>query len=356
MNEDLRTLPDAGGDAALPADEVPALKSVSGEEYEGAAVEEEKPKRPPTRGELLLRKIYRNRHIYIMLIPVIVFYIIFSYVPMYGIILAWKEWRPRFGVLYSPWVGWTNFANLFAQTQFMLAFRNTIIISALRLVICFPVPILVALLLNEITSRKFKKFVQTCMYLPNFISWVIMGSIVKMLLQLDDGLINNIIAACGGERVSFLTNPGAFYPILLLSEIWKGTGWGTIIYTAAIAGIDPELYDAAKIDGCKRAGLIFRITLPMILPVCTVMFIMQLSNIMNAGFDPIYNLYNSNVYETADILDTYIYRLFTESRGGNGFAITTALNLFKTVINFFFLIAGNILTKKVNGYSMFTID
>ena len=146
------------------------------------------------------------------------------------------------------------------------------------------------------------------------------------------------------------------YWILILSEIWKGTGWGTIIYTAAITGIDPTLYEAAKMDGCTRSGCIFRITFPMILPVCTVMFIMQLSNIMNAGFDAVYNLYNRNVFETADILDTYVYRLFTESSGGNGYALSTAVNLFKSAINFCFLIAGNIITKKINGYSMFTID
>ncbi len=302
------------------------------------------------------RKMYRARHIYLMLLPVVVFYIVYCYVPMYGIVLAWKEWRPKYGILGSPWVGWENFETLFSQQMLPRAIRNTVVISALKLLICFPLPILFALLLNELTNKKFKKTVQTFMYLPNFISWVILGGIVKMLLAMDDGLINNIIVACGGERVSFLTNPGAFYPILILSEIWKGTGWGTIIYTAAIAGIDPTLYEAAKIDGCKRAGLIFRITLPMILPVCTVMFIMQLSNIMNAGFDPVYNLYNKNLYETADIIDTYVYRLFTESKGGNGYALSTAVNFFKTVINFLFLIAGNIITKKINGYSMFTID
>lgn len=321
-----------------------------------ACVREKSGNSPAGKGRKLLKKIYHYRHIYLMLLPVVIFYIVYCYAPMYGIVLAWKEWRPKYGILGSPWVGWENFETLFAQKLLTRAIKNTVIISLLKLLICFPFPILCALLLNEIMNKKFKKTVQTFMYLPNFISWVILGGIVKMLLASDDGLINNIIVACGGERVSFLTNPNAFYPILILSELWKGTGWGTIIYTAAIAGIDPTLYEAAKIDGCKRGGLIFRITLPMIMPVCTVMFIMQLSNIMNAGFDPVYNLYNKNLYDTADIIDTYVYRLFTESSGGNGYALSTAVNFFKSVVNFVFLIAGNLITKKINGYSMFTID
>ncbi len=314
------------------------------------------PQKRNSKWKKLWKKVWHYRQIYLMLLPVIIFYIVYCYVPMYGIVLAWKEWRPKFGVLGSPWIGWENFETVFTQQLLPRAIRNTVIISSLKLLICFPMPILCALLLNEIMNRRFKKVVQTFMYLPNFISWVILGGIVKMLLAMDDGLINNIIAACGGERVSFLTDPGSFYPILILAELWKGTGWGTIIYTAAISGIDPTLYEAARMDGCSRIAMIFRITFPMILPVCTVMFIMQLSNIMNAGFDPVYNLYNKNLYETADIIDTYVYRLFTEGKGGNGYALSTAVGLFKTVVNFFFLIAGNIITKKINGYSMFTID
>lgn len=311
---------------------------------------------PRGKWKRLWKNIVRNRNVYLMLLPVVIFYIVYCYAPMYGIVLAWKEWRPKYGIMGSNWVGWENFRTLFTQPMLLRSIRNTVIISLLKLLICFPLPILVALLLNEVVGKTFKKSVQTFMYLPNFISWVILGGIVKMLLSMDDGLFNNIIAACGGSRVSFLTNPAAFYPILILSEVWKSTGWGTIIYTAAISGIDPCLYEAARIDGCKRGGLIFRVTLPMILPVCTVMFIMQLSNIMNAGFDPVYNLYNKQIYETADIIDTYVYRLFTESKGGNGYALSTAVNFFKTVVNFFFLIGGNLLTKKINGYSMFTID
>lgn len=174
-----------------------------------------------------------------------------------------------------------------------------------------------------------------------------------MSLAYDDGLINNIIAALGGQRVGFLLEADYFYAILISAEVWKGTGWGTIIYIAAISGIDPTLYEAATIDGCKRGGQIFKITLPLILPVITVMFIMQLSNIMNAGFDSVYNLYNPTIYDTADIIDTYAYRLFIDQ---HDYALSAAVGIFKTSINFVLLVAGNLITKKINGYSMFSID
>ncbi|MBQ8885757.1 MAG: sugar ABC transporter permease [Clostridia bacterium] len=321
----------------------------------GAFSEAERVKKKPEsdKWKKLWGKIVRSRQIYLMLLPVVLFYIVYQYVPMYGIVLAWKDWRPKYGIFGSPWVGWKNFEWVFARPELGRAIKNTLIISCLKLAICFPLPIFVAILLNEMNGTGTKKCIQTAMYLPHFISWVILGGLVKMILAVDDGVINNIISALGGERVSFLNDKDAFYPILLFSEIWKGTGWGTIIYIAAISGIDPSLYEAATIDGCKRGGLIFRITIPMITPVITVMFIMQLSNIMNAGFDPVYNLYNKGIYETADILDTYVYRLFMEDHRE---AVSSAVSLFKTVVNFVFLIGGNIITKKINGYSMYSID
>ena len=303
----------------------------------------------------LLSRIVVNRQIYLMLLPVVVFYIVYSYVPMYGITLAWKDYRPKFGIAGSPWTEplWKNFEKLFSFPDLPRAIKNTLIISTLKLLICFPLPILVSLLLNEVGNKAFKKTVQTLIYLPNFISWVVLGGIVKTLLSKDDGAINNVISLFGGERIAFMIKPEFFRTILIVSEVWKGTGWGTIIYIAAISGIDASLYEAARIDGCKRAGLIFKITLPMIFPVITVMFIMQLSNIMNAGFDSVYNLYNPTIYETADIIDTYSYRLFMDE---HDYPLSAAVGIFKTVVNFILLIAGNIFTKKINGYSMFSID
>lgn len=302
--------------------------------------------------KLIFRRILLNKEIYLMLLPVVVFYIVFSYVPMYGITLAWKDYWPSLGIEGSPWIGWENFRDLFELEGFGQVFKNTITISLLRLVIAFPFPILVALFLNEVLNSAYRKTVQTLIYLPNFISWVILGSLVKMLLA-EDGMFNNLITLFGGDVIYFLQEDDMFYGILLITEIWKCTGWGTIIYTASIAGIDGTLYEAAKMDGCTRFGLMFRITIPMIMPIITVMFINQLSNVMNAGFDPIYNLYNKTIYEKADVIDTYVYRLLMDR---HDYPLSTAVGLFKTSINFVLLIGGNWLTRKINGYSMFVID
>ena len=301
----------------------------------------------------LLRSIIKNRYIYLMLLPVVAFYVIFSYVPMYGIVLAWKNYRHTMGILGSPWVGWENFEVVFRNAGMVPAIRNTIVISLLKLVICFPAPIILALLLNEVTSRIFKRSAQTIVYLPNFISWVIIGGLVKTMFAIDDGLVNNILEALGIGRINFLLDSRYFYFLLIGSELWKSTGWGTVIYIAAISGIDPTLYEAAKIDGCKRFGLVRFITFPCILPIIAVMLIMQISNIMNAGFDSVYNLYNKTVYDVADIIDTLVYRLGVTD---GEIEESTAVGLFKNVINFILLLTGNWLTKKMCGYSMYSLD
>ena len=301
----------------------------------------------------LLRSIIKNRYIYLMLLPVVAFYVIFSYVPMYGIVLAWKNYRHTMGILGSPWVGWENFEVVFRNAGMIPAIRNTIVISLLKLVICFPAPIILALLLNEVTSRIFKRSAQTIVYLPNFISWVIIGGLVKTMFAIDDGLVNNILEALGIGRINFLLDSKYFYFLLIGSELWKSTGWGTVIYIAAISGIDPTLYEAAKIDGCKRFGLVRFITFPCILPIIAVMLIMQISNIMNAGFDSVYNLYNKTVYDVADIIDTLVYRLGVSD---GEIEQSTAVGLFKNVINFILLLTGNWLTKKMCGYSMYSLD
>ncbi|HEY8443330.1 MAG TPA: ABC transporter permease subunit [Clostridia bacterium] len=303
--------------------------------------------------KLLLHRIKVNKQIYIMLIPVVIFYILFCYVPMPGIILAWKKYRHTQGIFGSPWVGWSIFEKLFTHPDMMRAIKNTLVISGLKLVFCFPAPIILALLLNEIKNKTYKKSIQTMIYLPNFISWVIIGGLIKSMLSYDEGLMNNLIVLFGGNRIQFMTTSKYFYPILILSEIWKGTGWGTIIYIAAISNINPTLYEAAAIDGCKRFGAIWHVTLPSILPIIAVMLIIQLSNIMNAGFDPVYNLYNPIVYDVSDIIDTMLYRLGVEK---GQLENATAIGLFKNVINFALLITGNYATKKLSGYSMYSLD
>ena len=273
-------------------------------------------------------RMKRGKQIYIMLLPVMLFYILFSYVPMYGIILAWKRYLPDMGILGSPDVGWKYFEQFFTRPAMFRALKNTLVISFLKLLFCFPAPIILAIFLNEVRVAKYRKLLQWMVYLPYFISWVVIGGLVKQMLAIDDGLFNNILAAFGKDRVAFLQTSSYFYPILILTELWKGMGWGTVIYIAAISGI------------------------PSLLPIITVMFILQLGNIMNAGFDSVYNLYNDTILDVSEIIDTLVY---TEGIGGKQ-EFSTAVGLFKNVINFILLIGGNALTKKINGYSMYSLD
>lgn len=298
----------------------------------------------------LFKRMKSYWEVYVMIIPVVAFYLLFCYYPMYGILIAFKDYLPSQGILGSEWIGLEHFRWIFAEPGFMRAFRNTLVISGLKLLLCFPFPILLSLLLNELVFAKLKKAVQTAIYLPYFISWVVIAGIVYSLCAVNGGTINNILALMGIKRVNFMTNPAWFYPILILAEIWKNAGWGTVIYISAISGINPELYEAAKVDGCKRFGRMWYITLPSIAPIIMVMFILQIGNIMNAGFDPIFNLYNPAVVDVADILDTFAYTIGIDKGLVEKGA---ALGLFKTVINFALLLAADTIVRKVNGSGLY---
>lgn len=288
--------------------------------------------------------------IYVMIVPVVAFYLLFCYYPMYGIAIAFKDYLPSQGIMGSEFVGWTHFNWIFSEPGFLRALRNTVVISLLKLVICFPVPVILALLLNELVSVKLKKAIQTAVYLPYFISWVIIAGIVYTLCAVNGGVINNLLAALGLDKVNFMTDPAWFYPILIITEIWKNAGWGTVIYISAMSGINPELYEAAKVDGCRRFGRMWYITLPSIAPIIMVMLILQIGGIMNAGFDPIFNLYNPAVIEVSDILDTFAYTIGIDKGLVEKGA---ALGLFKTIINFALLLGANIVVKKVNGSGLY---
>ena len=298
-----------------------------------------------------IRKSFRDYwQVYLLLIPVVAWYLIFCYYPMYGVVLGFKDYLPKDGILGSEWVGFEHFQWLFETDGFTRALKNTIIISLLKLLFCFPAPIILSLFINEVQAKIFKKSIQTAIYLPFFISWVVMAGIIYNILAVNGGIVNNILVALGLERKSFMTDPNCFYPILLIAEIWKGTGWGTVIYIAAISGISPDLYEAASLDGCGRFKKMWYITLPSISPVIIMMFIMQIGNILNAGFDSIFNLYNVSVYSVADILDTYAYTIGI----GQGLVEKgTALGLFKAVINFVILLASNAIIKKITGQGLY---
>ncbi|MGN1100155.1 MAG: ABC transporter permease [Christensenellales bacterium] len=298
----------------------------------------------------LLRKMKQNWEIYVMMIPVVIFFLVFSYYPMYGIVLAFKYYLPSKGILGSEWVGLKHFEWLFTAPEFFRAFKNTLIISAIKLVFNFPVPIILALFLNEVANPRLKKGIQTAVYLPYFISWVIIGGIVYTLLSVNGGVVNNILMSLGLERVNFLTNDRYFYVILVLTEIWKGAGWGSVIYISAISSVSPELYEAATVDGCGRFRKMWNITIPCIMPIIVVMFILAVGNVMNAGFDQIFNLYNTAIYNVSDILDTYTYRIgISQGLVEKG----SAIGLFKTVINFILLLTANAVVKRINGEGIY---
>ncbi|MGI6734891.1 MAG: ABC transporter permease [Bacilli bacterium] len=297
-----------------------------------------------------MRKVGSYWQVYVMMIPIIVFFLIFAYRPMYGIVIAFKDYMPSKGIMGSKWVGFEHFRWVFTTPEFGRAFRNTLIISFAKLFFCFPFPIIVALLLNEIPFPRLKKAIQTSIYLPYFISWVIIGTITYDLLNVNGGLVNNFLMTMGFDRINFLTDSKYFLPIVLLTEMWKNAGWGSIIYLSAISGVNQDLYEAAELDGCGRFRKMWHVTLPSISPIVIVMFLLAVGNVMNAGFDQIFNLYNASIYDVADIIDTLAYRVgisqgFVE-RGG-------ALGLFKTVINLILLLSANFVVKKINGVGIY---
>lgn len=291
---------------------------------------------------LTFNHIIKNRYLYIMLIPVMLWYLLFCYLPMYGITLAFREFSYNKGFFDSPFVGFANFKELFNDTTFVNALKNTVIINSLRILFGFPVPIIFALLLNEIFHIKFKRVVQTITYLPHFISWVALAGIMNSILALDSGALNVILRSLGFEQVDFLMDNSYFRGTLIVSDIWKEMGWNTIIYLAAIAGINPDLYEAAVVDGAGRWKRIWKVTLPCIQNTMVIMLILQLGYIMQMGFEQIYNLYNAVVYETGDILDTYIVRnLMQNPRYG----VQAAAGLVKSVISFVMLVIANNIAK-----------
>ncbi|MCL6457328.1 MAG: ABC transporter permease subunit [Gorillibacterium sp.] len=297
-------------------------------------------------GKSLGKEIYKSRYLYILLLPTVLFYVLFQYVPMYGIVLAFKEFHIKAGIMQSPWIGLDNFEALVKQSEFWRAFWNTIIISVGRMLLEFPTAIILALLLNEVAKEKMKKFYQTVYTFPHFISWVIVSGIMFNFLS-TDGVFNQLLAFAGVDKQQFLTDPGLFRPILFLSSMWKEIGWSAIIYLAAIAGINPELYEAAYVDGANRFQQLKAITWPSIRGTAAILLILAVGNAMNGGFEQIFNLYNPGVYSTGDILDTYVYR--SAFKDGSSFGVTTAIGLFKAVLNFVLLYSTNSVVKKLGG-------
>nr|WP_317259409.1 ABC transporter permease subunit [Paenibacillus sp. WQ 127069] len=287
--------------------------------------------------------LMRDKFLYLLALPGILYIIIFKYVPMWGIVIAFQDYSPYRGVMNSAWVGFEHFNRFFSNPDFMLLFRNTMAINILNLVFYFPLPILVALLLNEVVGNKFKKTVQSIVYLPHFLSWVIIVGITILMLSRSDGVINNMIVALGFPKVDFLTNPNLFWGLLTVQSIWKEAGWGTIIFLAAMAGLDPQLYEAARMDGAKRLRQMWHITLPGIRNVILILLILRIGNIMDVGFEQVYLMKNGAVSEVGDVFDTYVYRLGIQQ---GQFSFSTAVGLFKSVIGLVLVLIANSLTRR----------
>lgn len=285
-----------------------------------------------------------NFDLYLLMIPGLIFLLIFKYTPMYGVLIAFQDFNIFDGIAGSKWVGLDNFIKLFHSEDFYVVLRNTLVISVYKIVFLFPIPIFVAIVLNEIKKVAFKRITQTIIYLPHFLSWVIIASLFTNVLSPSDGLVNQVIQAFGMEPISFMMDNRFFRSILVFTAGWKEAGWGAIIYIAAISGIEQEMYEAATIDGAGRIKQIIHITLPGLTSTIMLMFILRLGNILDAGFEQVLIMYNPVVYETADIIGTYVYRI---GLGKMDYSFSTAVGLFNSVVGFIMVMGGNMLSKKL---------
>lgn len=297
----------------------------------------------------LKQRIKKNWPFLVMLIIPLIFLIIFNYIPMYGVIIAFKKFSPGLGIIGSPWNNFEHFKRMFTDFMFIRAFKNTLWISFLKIVIGFPAPIIFALMLNEIRNVRFKKINQIISYLPYFMSWVIVGSMIIEVFSPDRGIVNELIKMFGGKPIHFLADEKWFVPLLVVTDIWKSIGYGAIIYLAAMTGVNPALYEAADLDGASRMQKAWNVTIPSILPIILVMFILRLGSVLNAGFDQIFNLYNPKVYGVADIIDTYVYRVGLENFSMD---YATAVGLFKNIIGLILVTSSNWIVKKFTNQSI----
>ena len=291
----------------------------------------------------------KNWQLHLMMLPGLIFIIVFKYMPLGGITIAFKEFLPGKGIWGSPWVGLENFEYMLALPDTKRVLWNTLFIAAAKILVNFPVPIVISILLNEVRGHRFKRTVQTIIYLPYFISWVILAGIIQDLFA-KEGMVNQFLGLFGASPVFFLGDKYAFLGVLIGTDVWKNFGYNTVVYLAAITGIDETLYEAAKIDGANRFQQIWNVTLPGIAPIVTLMLILNLGNVLNAGFEQIFNLYNPLVYETADIIDTFVYRI---SLVEANYSLGTAVGLLKSVVSFILIVTSYKIANKYSDYTVF---
>ena len=297
---------------------------------------------------IVVKDFSRNKYAYLMVLPVIVFYIVFHYVPMYGATIAFRDFSPARGILGSPWVGFTHFIEFFQGDYFWRLLRNGIMLNVYELIFGFPAPIILALLINELKNKFYKKLTQTVVFMPHFISVVVVAGLIREFTAVD-GVANHIVEFFGGERTPMLQRAGLFRSIFVSSLVWQSMGWGSIIYLAALSGIDPQLHEAATIDGCSRLKRIWYINIPGIMPTIIILLILRMGSMVNVGFERILLLYNPITFETADVIASFVFR-----RGLLEFdwSFSSAVGLFNSAVNFSLLVMANWLSRRVNDTSL----
>ncbi len=284
-----------------------------------------------------------NLDMYLLLIPGLVFLLLFKYTPMYGIIIAFQDFNIFGGISGSEWVGTAQFERLMQSEEFFQVLINTLLISLYKITILFPIPIVIALMLNEVRRMFFKRTIQTIIYLPHFLSWVIISGLFLNILSPSGGIVNEIIRSFGGEPISFFTDNSLFRSLVVFTAGWKEIGWNAIVFIAAIAGIEQEQYEAAAIDGAGRIRQMWSISLPGMLPTIVLMFILRIGSLLEAGTEQILTMYNPLVYETGDVIGTFVYRM---GLGQQDYSFSTAVGLFNSAVGFLLIVIGNMLSRK----------
>ncbi|CAN7374969.1 ABC transporter permease [Paenibacillus sp. LjRoot56] len=292
----------------------------------------------------LLRDLKRDKYLYLLALPGVLFFLIFKFVPMWGVVISFQNFSPFAGITGSEWVGFEHFERFFTNPDFMLLFRNTMAINLMNLVLFFPLPIVLSLLLNELRSVLYQRVIQSIVYMPHFLSWVIISGLTFLLFAKGEGLVNKMLEGLGFARIDFLTNPDTFWAMLTVQSIWKECGWGTILFLAAMASIDPGVYEAAKIDGAGRFRQMWHITLPAIRTVIITLLILRLGHMLDVGFEQVFLMYNGAVSQVAEVFDTYVYRVGIQQ---GEFSYSTAAGLFKSIVGLILVVIANWISKKM---------
>ncbi|MFP4978513.1 ABC transporter permease [Paenibacillus sp. CN-4] len=291
----------------------------------------------------LIRDLVRDKWMYLMLLPGVLYFVIFKYVPMYGVTMAFQDYKPHLGFTGSPWVGFKHFERFFSEPQFWTLFRNTLILALYNLIFFFPLPIILSLMLNELRRERFKRFVQTLIYIPHFVSWVVVVGIFYILFTTENGIINELLYQITGNRVPFLLESDWFRTMIVSQSIWKEVGWGTVIFLAALAGVDLQQYEAARIDGAGRWKQLWHITLPAIRSTIVILLILRLGNFLDTGFEQIFLMIAPTNREVGEVFDTYVY---TKGMTQAQYSYSAAVGLFKSLIGLVLVLGSNWLAKK----------